>query len=83
MPEAERSHLRSTIPAPVTFLLSRFDGRSYHRDVAPAWQPTRWESRDELRSEGSSDMPMEPAAEAVRRMPAGNGEYSRTASQHT
>ncbi len=41
MPEAERSYLRSTIPAPVTFLLSRVAGRSYHREVAPAWQPTR------------------------------------------
>ncbi|MFC7597477.1 hemerythrin domain-containing protein [Terrabacter sp. GCM10028922] len=41
MPEAERAYLRSTIPAPVTFLLSRLAGRSYYRDVAPAWQPTR------------------------------------------
>ena len=41
MPDEERAHLRSTIPAPVTFLLSRIAGRSYYRDVAPAWQPTR------------------------------------------
>ena len=41
MPEAERAYLRSTIPVPVTFLLSRLAGRSYYRDVAPAWQPTR------------------------------------------
>ncbi len=41
MPEAERSYLRSTIPAPVTFLLSRLAGRSYHREVAPVWQATR------------------------------------------
>ncbi|GAB3882402.1 hypothetical protein GCM10028802_28790 [Terrabacter terrigena] len=41
MPDAERAYFRSTIPAPVTFLLSRLAGRSYHRDVAPAWQPTR------------------------------------------
>ena len=40
MPEDARAYLRSTIPAPVTFLLSRLAGRSYHRDVAPAWQPT-------------------------------------------
>ncbi len=40
MPDAERDYLRSTIPVPVTFLLSRVAGRSYHRDVAPAWQPT-------------------------------------------
>ena len=38
MPEDARAHLRSTIPAPVTFLLSRLAGRSYYRDVAPAWQ---------------------------------------------
>ena len=40
MPEGERAYLRSTIPAPVTFLLSRMAGRSYYRDVAPTWQPT-------------------------------------------
>jgi hemerythrin-like domain-containing protein len=40
MPEAERTYLRSAIPAPVTFLLSRLAGRSYHRDIAPAWAPT-------------------------------------------
>ena len=40
MPDAERAYLRSTIPAPVTFLLSRLAGRSYHRDVAPVWQPS-------------------------------------------
>ena len=39
MPEAERAYLRSTIPPPVTFLLSRLAGRSYYRDVAPAWRP--------------------------------------------
>jgi hypothetical protein len=38
MPEDARAHLRSTIPAPVTFLLSRVAGRSYYRDIAPAWQ---------------------------------------------
>jgi hypothetical protein len=38
MAERERSYLRSTIPVPVTFLLSRLAGRAYHRDVAPAWQ---------------------------------------------
>ena len=41
MPDEERAYLRSTIPAPVTFLLSRLAGRSYYRDVAPAWQPTK------------------------------------------
>jgi len=40
MPEDARVYLRSTIPAPVTVLLSRLAGRSYYRDVAPAWPPT-------------------------------------------
>lgn len=40
MQPAEESYLRSAIPRPVTFLLSTLAGRSYHRDVAPAWQPT-------------------------------------------
>jgi hemerythrin-like domain-containing protein len=38
MPDDARAYLRSTIPAPVTFLLSRVAGRAYHRDVAPTWQ---------------------------------------------
>jgi hemerythrin-like domain-containing protein len=38
MPDDERAYLRSTIPEPVTFLLSRLAGRSYHREVAPAWR---------------------------------------------
>jgi hemerythrin-like domain-containing protein len=41
MPDAERAYFRSAIPTPVTFLLGRLAGRSYHRDVAPAWQPAR------------------------------------------
>ncbi len=41
MPDPERAYLRSTIPAPVTFLLSRLAGRSYYRDVAPVWQAGR------------------------------------------
>jgi len=41
MADEERTYLRSTIPPPVTFLLSRVAGRSYYRDVAPAWQPTK------------------------------------------
>ena len=40
MPEEERAYFRSTIPAPVTFLLSRVAGRSYYREVAPAWRDT-------------------------------------------
>lgn len=38
MADAERAYLRATIPVPVTFLLSRLAGRSYHRHVAPTWQ---------------------------------------------
>lgn len=41
MRDEVRAYLRSKIPVPVTFLLSRLAGRSYHRDVAPAWQPIR------------------------------------------
>lgn len=40
MGDPERSYLRSAIPVPVTFLLSRLAGRSYHRHVAPVWQTT-------------------------------------------
>jgi hemerythrin-like domain-containing protein len=40
MPDEERAYFRSTIPAPVTFLLSRVAGRSYYREVAPAWRGT-------------------------------------------
>ena len=40
MSDDGRAYLRSTIPRPVTFLLSRLAGRSYYRDVAPAWQAT-------------------------------------------
>jgi|SRR5690349_8229316 hemerythrin-like domain-containing protein len=38
MSEEERAYLRSTIPAPVVFVLSRVAGRSYHREVAPTWR---------------------------------------------
>jgi hypothetical protein len=40
MPDEEHAYFRSTIPAPVTFLLSRVAGRSYYREVAPAWRGT-------------------------------------------
>lgn len=36
-PEVQRS-LRATVPPPVLFLFSRVLGRSYHREVAPAWR---------------------------------------------
>jgi hemerythrin-like domain-containing protein len=39
MTDEGRTYLRSTIPPPVTFVLSRLVGRAYHRDIAPAWQP--------------------------------------------
>jgi hypothetical protein len=40
MSPQERAYFRATIPAPVTFLLSRVAGRSYYREVAPAWRAT-------------------------------------------
>jgi hemerythrin-like domain-containing protein len=40
MPAEERAYFRSTIPVPVSFLLSRVAGRSYYREVAPAWRDT-------------------------------------------
>lgn len=30
--------LRATVPPPVQFVLSRFFGRAYHREVAPVWR---------------------------------------------
>lgn len=38
MSDEARAYLRSTIPPPVTFLLSRLAGRRYNREVAPAWK---------------------------------------------
>jgi hemerythrin-like domain-containing protein len=38
MTDEGRSYLRSTIPPPVTALLGRVAGRTYHRDIAPTWQ---------------------------------------------
>jgi hypothetical protein len=35
---AERSYLRSTVPAPVVFVLSRVLGWRYLREVAPVWR---------------------------------------------
>jgi hemerythrin-like domain-containing protein len=40
MADDARAYFRSTIPRPVTLLLSRVAGRSYYRDVAPTWQAT-------------------------------------------
>jgi len=40
MPDDARDYLRSAIPRPVTWLLSKIAGRSYYRDVAPVWHPT-------------------------------------------
>jgi hypothetical protein len=37
MTDEGRTYLRTTIPPPVTFLLSRLAGRKYHREIAPAW----------------------------------------------
>jgi hypothetical protein len=38
MSDDGRAYLRSTIPPPVTALLGRIGGRSYHRDIAPTWR---------------------------------------------
>jgi hemerythrin-like domain-containing protein len=38
MDDAERSYLRSTVPTPVVFVLSRLLGRRYLREVAPVWR---------------------------------------------
>jgi hemerythrin-like domain-containing protein len=38
MTDDVRTYLHSTIPAPVTFLVSRLAGRTYNRDIAPVWQ---------------------------------------------
>lgn len=35
--DSERSYLRSTVPPPVTFVLSHVFGRRYQREVAPVW----------------------------------------------
>jgi hemerythrin-like domain-containing protein len=40
MADDVRAFFRSTIPAPVTFVLSRVAGRSYYQEVAPAWRGT-------------------------------------------
>jgi hemerythrin-like domain-containing protein len=41
MDPESRSYLRSAIPAPVVFVLSKVLGRQYHRTVAPVWQSPR------------------------------------------
>jgi hemerythrin-like domain-containing protein len=38
MTDEGRAYLRTAIPVPVTFLLSRIAGRSYRRDIAPTWR---------------------------------------------
>jgi hemerythrin-like domain-containing protein len=40
MTEEHRTYLRSTVPAPVVFVLGRVFGRRYRREVAPVWQST-------------------------------------------
>jgi hemerythrin-like domain-containing protein len=37
MTEPHRAYLRSTVPAPVVFVLGRVLGRGYRREVAPGW----------------------------------------------
>jgi DUF438 domain-containing protein len=41
MAPESRSYLRSTIPPPVVFVLSKVFGRQYHRTVAPVWRSPR------------------------------------------
>ena len=48
MTDENRTYLRSTIPPPVTFLLSRVAGRTYHRDVAPVWKDSTGASEQSL-----------------------------------
>ncbi len=38
MDDESRTYLRATVPAPVRFILGRFFGRQYHREIAPAWR---------------------------------------------
>lgn len=38
MSDEGRTFLRSTVPPPVTFILSRVFGRRYRRSIAPVWQ---------------------------------------------
>jgi hemerythrin-like domain-containing protein len=38
MDNPERSYLRSTVPGPVIFVLSRVLGRRYNKEVAPVWR---------------------------------------------
>ncbi len=38
MSEEDRAFLDSTVPRPVTGILSRVFGRRYHREIAPVWQ---------------------------------------------
>ena len=42
-----RTFLRSTVPAPVTFVLARVFGRRYNRDVAPVWRARAGQGRPE------------------------------------
>jgi hypothetical protein len=38
MDPASEAYLRSTVPRPVVFVLSRVFGREYHRRIAPVWR---------------------------------------------
>lgn len=38
MEPRERAYLRATVPPPVTYALAHTAGRSYYREVAPAWR---------------------------------------------
>jgi hemerythrin-like domain-containing protein len=52
MIDEHRTYLRSQIPTPVTFLLSRLAGRAYYRDVASTWMDSAGDSADVLNGDG-------------------------------
>jgi hemerythrin-like domain-containing protein len=50
--DEDRTYLRSTIPPPVTFLLSRLGGRAYYRDIAPVWKHSSRDSAQPVTRHG-------------------------------
>ncbi len=52
MIDEHRTYLRSKIPKPVTFLLSRLAGRAYYRDVASTWKDSAGDSKEVLNGDG-------------------------------
>ena len=52
MTDEHRTYLRSAVPPPVTFLLSRLAGRAYYRDVASTWKDSTGDSAEVLNGDG-------------------------------